>query len=217
MSQQSLHPALRQYVETEIIPRYRFFDKAHGIDHVLTVIQESLRLAAHYPVDPQMVYTAAAYHDTGLCEGREFHHLHAARILVSDVRLAEWFSPGQIETMRQAVEDHRASSEHEPRSIYGRIVAEADRVIDSEVTLRRTVQYGLEHYPEEEKAWHYARFREHLMRKYATGGYLRLWIPESDNALRLRQFRELIEDETRLENEFDKLYAAELFSAGKTD
>lgn len=42
--------------------------------------------------------------------------------------------------MREAVEDHRASSDHEPRSIYGKIVAEADRIIDTDTTLRRTVR-----------------------------------------------------------------------------
>ncbi len=54
---------------------------------------------------------------------------------------------------------------------------QADRIIDPEVTLRRTVQYGLSHYPEMDKEEQYARFRKHLTDKYAEGGYLKLWIP----------------------------------------
>jgi uncharacterized protein len=39
--------------------------------------------------------------------------------------------------MKEAVEDHRASSSRQPRSIYGKIVAEADRDIDThEIFLR---------------------------------------------------------------------------------
>lgn len=137
---------LETYIYGEIVPRYAAFDRAHGIDHVQTVIAESLALAEHYDVDRQMVLAIAAYHDTGLVEGRATHHLVSGRIVRQDTRLHEWFSPGQIEVMACAVEDHRASSDHPPRSVYGRIVAEADRIIDPETTLRRTVQYGLANY-----------------------------------------------------------------------
>ena len=73
MQYSALHPSLVSYVEKEIVPRYTAFDKAHNLNHVQTVIQESLALASHYEVDMNMVYVIAAYHDTGLVEGREFH------------------------------------------------------------------------------------------------------------------------------------------------
>ena len=41
--------ALIHYVETEIIPRYEHFDKAHNRSHVQTVIDESLALANFTP------------------------------------------------------------------------------------------------------------------------------------------------------------------------
>ena len=143
-----LNPGLKEYVERKIIPRYSSFDKAHKEDHARSVIEEALSLAGHYDVDPDMVYAAAAFHDTGLEEGREVHHLVSGRIIREDPRLKEWFTPEQIETIAQAAEDHRASSGSEPRSIYGRIIAEADRDIIPMKILRRTVQFGLEHYPE---------------------------------------------------------------------
>ncbi len=200
---------LRNYIEQEIIPRYRTFDRAHNLDHVQTVITRSLTLAANYEVNPEMVYTIAAYHDTGLVNGRENHHLDAGQILESDPELRRWFSAEEIRTMREAVEDHRASSSHAPRSIYGCIVAEADRMIDPETIIRRTVQYGLAHYPALDREGHYDRCVKHLREKYAEGGYLRLWIEESENARRLDALRQIIRDPQRLREIFDKLFEAE--------
>ena len=200
---------LEQYIEREIIPRYEHFDAAHRTDHVRTVIAQSLELAAHYDVNTEMVYTIAAYHDTGLVNGREQHHIDAGKILSADEELRRWFSEEQITAMREAVEDHRASSDHEPRTLYGRIVAEADRVIDAQTIIRRTVQYGLAHYPELNRDGHYERTREHLQKKYAEGGYLRLWIAESENARRLEKLRTVIRNPKQLREIFDSLFDAE--------
>ena len=177
-----MNPGLKRYIEREIIPRYEHFDRAHDVGHVRTVIARSLELAARYEVDADMVYAIAAYHDTGLVNGRENHHLDAGRILAADRELRRWFSEEQVEVMREAVEDHRASAGHAPRSIYGRIVAEADRVIDPATIIRRTVQYGLDHCPGLDREGHFVRCLEHLREKYAEGGYLKLWFPESENA-----------------------------------
>ena len=205
-------PSLKAYVEAEIIPRYEHFDRAHGTDHVRTVIAQSLALAAHYDVDTDMVYTVAAYHDTGLVNGRERHHIDAGRILAEDAELRRRFTEEQIGVMREAVEDHRASSDHAPRTIYGRIVAEADRVIVPATIIRRTVQYGLANYPALDREGHYARCRDHLQKKYAEGGYLRLWIAESDNARRLEELRAIIRDPQRLRKLFDETFDAEAAS-----
>ena len=204
-----LNPGLKEYVEREIIPRYSSFDKAHKEDHARSVIEEALSLAGHYDVDPDMVYAAAAFHDTGLVEGREVHHLVSGRIIREDPLLKEWFTPEQIETIAQAAEDHRASSGSEPRSIYGRIIAEADRDIIPMKILRRTVQFGLEHYPELGKEEHWNRFVSHLHEKYFYDGYLKLFIPESRNAARLEELRQVIADEERLRSVFEDLFKEE--------
>lgn len=128
---------------------------------------------------------------------------------MADETLRHWFTDEQLLQMKEAIEDHRASNKQIPRSIYGKIVAEADRIIDPEVTLRRTVQYGLSHYPEMDKEQQYARFRKHLNDKYAEGGYLKLWIPQSDNAGRLAELRKLITSEDKLIKVFDRLYLEE--------
>lgn len=201
---------LIRYIETEIIPRYEYFDKAHNLSHVQTVIDESLALAKLYPqADGRLVYTIAAYHDTGLCRDRATHHLVSGEIIAADANLLQWFDKAEIKIMREAVEDHRASTDHEPRSIYGKIVAEADRIIDADITLRRTVQYGLKQNPTADEAWHYQRFYKHLMEKYAPGGYLKLWFPDSKNAGRLKELQTIIADEIRLRSIFHQMFEEE--------
>ena len=197
---------LQEYIENRIIPMYDGFDAGHGRDHARSVIDEALRLAGFYDVNPDMVYAAAAYHDTGLSVDRKTHHMESGRIIREDRELRRWFSEPQIEVIAQAAEDHRASSDHEPRTIYGKIVAEADRQIIPESIILRTVQYGFKHYPELDKEGHWRRTCEHMAEKYDVGGYLKLWIPESRNAEGLSRLREIIHDRDRLRASFERAY-----------
>ena len=123
-----------------------------------------------------------------------------------DERLHRWFNPDEIDTIADAAEDHRASSGHEPRTIYGRLVAEADRVIDGETIVRRALQYGMKHEPGLDREGQYRRLMEHMREKYDYGGYLKLWIPHGDNARRLEEFRQLLADPKAFLRLFDKIY-----------
>ena len=204
-----IRESLHNYIYKEIIPRYAAFDKAHREDHALMVIDRALAMGKRYDIDEEMLLTAAACHDLGLSVNRELHHLESGRIIREDKRLSEWFLPGQIETIAQAAEDHRASAKMLPRSIYGRIVAEADRLIVPETIIRRTVQFSLSHYPELDKEGHWHRTLEHLHEKYAEGGYLHLLIPGSPNEAPLKQLREIIKDEQRLRTIFESVFTEE--------
>lgn len=197
---------LKNYIEDNILPQYINYDKAHQRDHIETVIEESLNLADHFGVDMDMAYAIAAYHDLGISEGRETHHLTSAKRLLADKELTKWFSDEQLKIMAEAIEDHRASSKHEPRSIYGKIVAEADRNIDTEIVLRRIIQYGISHFPDLNKEEQYTRMLGHLHEKYAEGGYIKLWIPESRNAKKLAELRLIIKDDSKLRAFYDKIY-----------
>lgn len=200
---------LKEYIESEIIPRYDNFDGAHRRDHVRSVIGQSQELSRYYDVNPEILYAAAAYHDLGLCEGREKHHLVSGRIIREDKVLLNWFNVEEIEVIAEAAEDHRASNETPPRSIYGKIIAESDRLIDPETVIRRTVQYGFAHYPQMNREQMWERTLTHLQKKYGYGGYLKLWIPESSNACRLEELRKIIADEKRLRSMFDRFYDEE--------
>lgn len=191
------------------MPRYEDFDKAHDRRHAFTVMSHSLQLTKFYDVDIAMVYTIAAYHDLGLSEGRATHHTASARIVREDERLRQFFTQEQIETIADAVEDHRASNTREPRTIYGKIIAEADRIIDADTIMTRTVQYGLSHYPTLTKEEHIERAVTHIHEKYGRGGYLKLWIPESPNAARLEEFRSMIDNAGRLKKHLEEIWDRE--------
>ena len=204
-----MNPSLVEYIESDIIPRYASFDKAHREDHARTVIARALAMGEAYDIDRDMLYAAAACHDLGLAVDRKTHHLESGRIIRADARLREWFSSEQIETIAQAAEDHRASATTPPRSIYGRLVAEADRLIVPETIIRRTIQFGLSHYPELDREGHWQRTLEHLHEKYAEGGYLHLLIPGSPNEEPLERLRAIIRDEVRLREVFESMFSEE--------
>ena len=217
-----INSTLEKYIFEEVVPRYASFDAAHKEDHALTVIRQALELldgrgswaAAQADVEPlwltpvsrAMLMTAAACHDLGLVNGRERHHLDSGIIIRADSRLKEWFNEEQIEIIAQAAEDHRASGKGAPRSIYGMLIAEADRVIDQETIIRRTIQFGLKHYPDLCREGQMERAREHLVEKYGRGGYLRLWIPWSSNAARLNDLQDLIADPKALTSTIDMIF-----------
>lgn len=201
---------LERYIFEEIVPKYADFDSAHREDHALTVIKEAMCLADgleswienqespesvwNEPLDRDMLFTAAACHDLGLVNGREQHHMDSGKIIRNDDNLRRWFSEAQIEVIAQAAEDHRASSKDAPRSIYGMIVAEADRIIDGETIIRRTIQFGFKHYPGFAREEHIQRAVDHLREKYGRGGYLKLWVPWSENSKRLSDLQDIIAD-----------------------
>ena len=218
---------LEEYIRKIIIPRYAGFDPAHREDHALTVISQAMVLldgmkswTDSHPdcediwkshVDREMLLAAAACHDLGLANGREYHHLDSGKMIRCDERLREWFTPEQIEIIAQAAEDHRASGKTPPRSIYGMLVAEADRVIDSETIIRRTIQFGFKNYPELDREGHIERAVSHLREKYGRGGYLKLWIPWSDNAARLAELQDLIADEAAVRSAVSRILESVLY------
>ena len=195
---EAMNPDLRHYIEQTILPQYDTFDGGHRRDHALTVIDESLKLAQQYNADEQMAYTIATYHDIGLRIDRELHHIHSGEILMADLTLRQWFTEEQLHVMKEAVEDHRASGKNPPRTIYGAIVAEADRQIEPLTVIHRTMAYSAKLYPEGDFNTLYERSLEHLHEKYAEGGYMRLWLNSDRNVRGLNELRAVIRNEEHL-------------------
>lgn len=105
--------------------------------------------------------------------------------------------------MRQSLKKYPQTP---PRSLYGCLVAEADRMIVPETIIRRTVQFGLSHYPELDMEGHWQRTLDHLHEKYAEGGYLHLLIPGSPNEEPLSRLRAIIRDEDTLRHIFEQIF-----------
>jgi uncharacterized protein len=197
---------LMEFVETNILPRYTQFDSAHQLTHVMGVIKRSIELCKRLGADVNMGYAIAAYHDLGLEGPRAIHHVTGGKILMADVRLRKWFSASQLNVMKEAIEDHRASASHSPRNIYGKIVAEADRDLEPDTVFLRTVEYGLDHYPEKNKEEQWQRFVGHMNEKYSEHGYIRLWIPNSPNEKHLNTIRSIINNKALLKSKFEQFY-----------
>lgn len=196
---------IMQFVETQILPRYTAFGESHGLRHINRVIKNALKLAHITGADIDMVYVIAAYHDLGMSGPRAIHHITGGKILMADNRLKRWFSKEQIAIMKEAVEDHRASSSRQPRSIYGKIVAEADRDIEAHEIFRRAILYAKENNPNVDKEQLWELFANHMDEKYSVNGYIKLWIPNSPNEHELKLLRETIEDKAQLRQEFENI------------
>lgn len=169
-----INEKLKEYIESNIMPRNALNDAGHGLDHVNYVIRRSLAFASTLSdINLNMVYTVAAYHDVGHSIDAKNHEKVSAEILASDEKLQEFFSPEEIKIMSEAVEDHRASSKEEPRSIYGKIVSSADRNTSVNEALKRTYAYRVKHMPEASIEEIIKDSKAHILSKFGKDGYAR--------------------------------------------
>lgn len=200
-----INESLKKYIEEVIFPQYELNDMGHNIDHIMYVIDRSLKFASEVEdINLDMVYTIAAYHDIGHHIDAKNHEVVSAKILGEDEKLKEYFNKEEIEEMVFAVEDHRASLEYEPRSIYGKIVSSADRNTLIEVPLKRTYAYRIEHNPEASLEQIIEESRLHLKNKFGKEGYAteKMYFEDNDYKLFLEEIAELVDNE----EEFIKRY-----------
>lgn len=185
-----VEPSLKYYIDNSILPEYQDYEVSHNIDHIQKVIENSFDLVKDLDVDADMVYCIAAYHDIGIRFGRKDHHLTSAKWLYEDKKLKNWFNKEELLLMKEAIEDHRASNDHAPRSIYGCIVAEADRDIDPYRIVERCVQFESNVHPEADRETALQYILAHLDEKYSEHGYLKLWMPCKKNEEGLKVLRD---------------------------
>lgn len=81
---------------------------------------------------------------------------------------------------------------------------EADRVIDPDTIIARTILFSREHYPELSEEGHYERCAAHLREKYGDGGYLKLHFSDTANSRALEELRKLIRNPEALREEYSK-------------
>lgn len=206
------------HIETHILPLYQNFDNGHNLSHAHAVMNASLQLASALrlyaatdgdsikgfccPVGGTraalLAYTIAAYHDIGLSVDREHHHLNSGKMLRADLQLRHWFTDDEIELMACAAEDHRASATSKPRTVFGAIVADADRDLNVTTVIRRALQYGIDRYPELSDDEHCRRAADHLQDKYSASGYMHLWLNDPQQTLQQQQLQLLISNPIEL-------------------
>lgn len=189
---------LINYIENSIFPLYEKNEKGHGLSHIKSVIKKSLEIAQKYDVDENIVYTVAAYHDIADHIDRKNHHVLSADFFMNDEAMKSFFSDEERILIKEAIIDHRASCDHEPRSIYGKIVSTADRCFsDIDEIIARTVSYGSIHFPEMDAKSQSIRSYEHIKEKYGNGGYACVWLKDEELERSLEKLSTALEDEDR--------------------
>ena len=167
-----INKKLQDYIENNIFPSYKKNDLGHNLDHIKYVIERSLKFASKVTnINYDMVYTIAAYHDIGHYIDAKNHEKISAEMLLADNNLRNFFAEDEIKIMSEAVYDHRASLEGEPRSIYGKIVSSADRNTLVDVPLKRTYAYRIKHNPTATLDEIIEESRQHIISKFGKEGY----------------------------------------------
>lgn len=187
---------LKKYIEENIFPEYKKNDLGHNIEHIKYVISRSFEFAKTVPnINYDIVYTVAAYHDIGHHINPKMHEIISAEIMYNDEKLKQFFSNAELETIKEAIEDHRASSDHTPRSIYGKIVSTADRNNTVEDCLKRSYLYGKRLNPDATDEELFSRAFYHLNQKFGKNGYAKFFFKDEFYENFLKEIRELLSDE----------------------
>lgn len=185
---------LQNYIENNVFPQYELNGKSHGVNHIKEVISRAMKIAKGYDVNYNILYTAAAYHDIGDHINREHHEIVSAKIMYEDKNLEKFFEKSQIETIKEAIEDHRASLKTEPRNIYGKILSSADKNTEIDKYFERAIQFGLERYNDLTEEEQLDKVYEHAIKKFGKDGYAtkNIYIPNNDYEEYLKKLQKLI-------------------------
>lgn len=187
-----------KYIEKEIYPLYERNEKGHGIEHIKTVIDRSFVLSKDLDVNKEMVYVIASYHDLGHFIDAKTHEIISAKMLEEDKKLEDWFSKEEIQIMKEAVEDHRASCKYVPRSIYGKIISSADRtLLDIDTCIKRTYSYGKKHKNMKNEEEQIEEVYKHLSEKYGKDGYAKCYIKDEEFDKTLEKLQKELEDKEK--------------------
>ena len=191
-----LNKEIKDYIENYVFPKYNRNEIGHGVNHIKSVIKRSFELVEENELDVNnnMVYVIAAYHDIGHHISPEKHEVISANMMYNDKNLKQYFSDEELTTIKEAIEDHRASNKKEPRSIYGKIVSSADRNNSIEDCLRRTYTYGKKLNPNATDEELFLRAYNVLLNKYGEQGYAKFFFKDNKYESFLKEIRALLSD-----------------------
>lgn len=188
---------LKMYIENNIFPKYERNEKGHQIDHINYVINRCIELCKNKDIDINMLYVVAAYHDIGYYIDYKKHEIISAQIMYDDKNLKSFFNEQQLKTMKEAIEDHRASLDREPRSIYGKILSSADRNIDVDESLRRIYLYSIEHFSELSEEETIEECYKHALKKFGEYGYSKFFLEDKKYENYLKEMHYLLNNKKK--------------------
>ena len=191
----TLNKGLKKYIEEYILPQYENNDKGHGHSHIEYVTERCFKFASQFSnINKDMLYAIASFHDIAHHIDKARHEILSAEIFYKDEEMKRFFTDEERLIIKQAIEDHRASAENEPRSDYGKIISSADRSTDVEDFLRRTHAYTLKHFRGISEEEIIERGYTHTKEKYGATGYAKHYVEDEQyNAFR-NKINEIIND-----------------------
>lgn len=198
---------LKYYIENNIFKEYSKNEEAHGINHIKYVINRCMDLSKDKDININILYTIAAYHDIGHHIDAKKHEIISANIMYEDKKLRDFFTEEELKIMKEAIEDHRASLDREPRSIYGKLVSSADRGTSVDESIKRTYFYRKKHHPELTDEEIIEDSYKHLEIKFGKEGYAKFYVKDEKYEKFLKEIRYLIENK----EEFIKRYKKIIF------
>lgn len=194
---------LKLYILREIKSKYKTFDKGHNISHYNFVTKNCVNYAKVLnargeKIDLDIAYIVGAYHDVGIVNGRENHALSSGKIVREDSELRRYFDSDTIEMIAQAVEDHSSHLGYEPRSIYGKIVADADRNNTMYLVFSRPIKYGLKNeFKTMSRTEQIERVYDFVQNKFGRNGYVKYWLDIDETRKEQQQIWELLDNKER--------------------
>lgn len=175
----NINSELIKYIEKNIFPIYDLNEIGHGINHIITVINHSLDIAKNYNVNLDLVYTVASYHDIGHHIDSKNHEKISAEIMIKDNNLKTFFTFEELNIIKLAIEDHRASNTHEPRNLYGKIISAADKNLNVQTAIKRSFTYTQKYHPEFTTEELLKEVYTHLEDKFGINGYAKVYIKDN--------------------------------------
>lgn len=190
---------LKEYIEKNIFPLYEKCYKGHDIEHIQYTIDRAFEIIRERElnIDWNIIYVIAAYHDLGHYLDKDNHEKISAEIMMKDSNLKNWFKDEELNIIKEAIEDHRASSNTKPRSLYGQIMKLADKNIELTQYFYRAWNYSLKHFPQYTEEEHLERVYEHGKAKFGEEGYARMDFTDSKYENYLEEFKEALEDKEK--------------------
>lgn len=201
-----MNSKLKEYIEIKILPEYSKNDTGHGIEHIQYVINRCFKFAEQFDnIDLDMLYTIAAFHDIGHHIDKKNHEVLSAKIFYDNDNMKQFFTEEQRKTIKQGIEDHRASSDNIPRSDYGKIISSADRSTDVNEFLKRTHSYTLKHNPDATIEEMLERAYNHTKDKYGKDGYAKSYVIDEEYNNFKNEIISLISDKKTFDQRYIKV------------
>ena len=196
-------PELVSYVEKHVFPVYKNNDEGHQYTHIKYVINRSLKFAQQFGnVNYDICYVAAAFHDIGHHIDRKKHEIISAQMFMEDENMKKFFSEAERIDIKEAIEDHRASLQREPRSVYGKILSSADRSTSLNDCMQRVDAYTKAHYPDSDLYQRIQRAYEHISKKFGPGGYVKSYVQDPELDTFLKEVDTMLKNKSAFVNRF---------------